>query len=202
MTDIVTDKVLALREYYRKYREEHRDKVNAAFKKWYNSNKKTHLERTNKWRDENKEVVAKKRKERYDSNPEKYREKRKQGYWKDPEKARESAKKYQAVNPEKVKERKCAWYEANPERNRTYSHNRRARVRNVEGGHFTDAEFQEVCKATGNKCLCCGDNKSQLTADHVIPLGAPHTDEISNIQPLCLSCNSKKGTKTVDYRNP
>jgi 5-methylcytosine-specific restriction endonuclease McrA len=51
-------------------------------------------------------------------------------------------------------------------------------------------------------CLCCGRREPdiKLTPDHVIPLDDPGTGYISNIQPLCLSGNSTKGTRTIDYR--
>jgi 5-methylcytosine-specific restriction endonuclease McrA len=118
-------------------------------------------------------------------------------------------KKYYAEHKEKI-----SGYIRNPEKDRKYyrthkqtfrnqESKRRARKNGVEGTHFTKEEFQTLCDETGNKCLCCGRTGIPLTADHVIPLvfQVPRSDEISNIQPLCLSCNSRKGAKTVDYRN-
>jgi len=194
-----------LTEYYRVYRDEHREIVNAASRKWYSENQKLHLERTTRWRNEHKEEVAEARKKRYAANTERFREKRRVAYWKNPERARELARKsnnkFLEEHPVEYAARKKKWYSSNLDRNRNYAHKRRAKVRNVIGGHFTDAEFQEVCEKYGNQCLMCGRNDIPLTADHVIPLGPPYTDQIDNIQPLCLSCNSKKGTKTTDYRN-
>ena len=173
-------------------------------KKWYNAHKEEAIERTTRWRNENKEVVAANRKRLYDANPEKYRIQRKESYARNKEKEQKAAldrlHRRMEENPEEVLKVKRKWYETNQDRNRNYAHNRRAKVRNVTGGHFTDAEFQQICEENGNKCLCCGRTDVQLTADHIIPLGPPHSDEKENIQPLCLSCNSKKSTKTIDYR--
>jgi hypothetical protein len=38
MEEIIPDKTLALREYFRKYREEHRDKINENSRRWYANN--------------------------------------------------------------------------------------------------------------------------------------------------------------------
>ena len=109
---------------------------------------------------------------------------------------------WRLANPEKNAERCREWKQNNHDKVMESWRKRRAIQLNVSGGHFTDAEFKQLCEETGNKCLCCGATGVKLTADHVIPLNvqAPHSDEITNIQPLCSSCNSKKHTKTIDYR--
>lgn len=66
-------------------------------------------------------------------------------------------------------------------------------------GRFTGAQFLALCIAYGNLCLCCR-KKRRLTPDHVIPLSKHGSNYISNIQPLCRPCNSKKHDKTTDYR--
>ena len=75
---------------------------------------------------------------------------------------------------------------------------RRARKLGADGNH-TFAEFLTLCRTVGFRCLACGEKKP-LTEDHIIPLLLGGSDDISNIQPLCQSCNSSKGTKTTDYR--
>lgn len=58
---------------------------------------------------------------------------------------------------------------------------------------------EEVYKLHGYACLCCGTTKN-ITIDHVIPIYKGGENHISNYQPLCLSCNSKKGINKSDYR--
>jgi 5-methylcytosine-specific restriction endonuclease McrA len=67
------------------------------------------------------------------------------------------------------------------------------------GGSFTLQQWTTLCNKYGNVCLCCGKHK-KLTTDHVIPISKGGSSNISNIQPLCLSCNSHKHTGTTDFR--
>ena len=75
---------------------------------------------------------------------------------------------------------------------------RRARKLN-NGGSFTVKEWDDLKKCYGFKCLACRKIK-KLAADHVIPITKGGPSYISNIQPLCISCNAKKYNKIVDYR--
>lgn len=79
-----------------------------------------------------------------------------------------------------------------------HGNTRRARKAGA-GGSFTAAEWKALCVRYGNECLCCKLIKP-LVADHVIPLSRSGSNSIANIQPLCRSCNARKGVKTTDYR--
>lgn len=77
---------------------------------------------------------------------------------------------------------------------------RRARIHGAQG-HFTASEWNHLCFTYGYLCLCCGEPKP-LQADHITPISRGGDNYISNIQPLCLSCNASKHTKSIDYRLP
>lgn len=49
------------------------------------------------------------------------------------------------------------------------------------------------------RCLNCGTN-DRLTIDHVVPRSSGGPDITENAQVLCMSCNSSKGNRTIDYR--
>ena len=91
---------------------------------------------------------------------------------------------------------------------RHQTHTRRARLLEA-GGKFTQKEFNDLLKKY-DACPMCARKWSDIplpkhkkvpwTADHIIPINPlprqkQGSNDISNIQPLCFSCNSKKGNR-------
>lgn len=54
----------------------------------------------------------------------------------------------------------------------------------------------KVFELSAYRCVNCESYKD-LTVDHIYPVSKGGSDEIDNLQTLCRSCNSKKGTKTM-----
>jgi hypothetical protein len=90
------------------------------------------------------------------------------------------------------------WVKKHPEHMAHLKARRYARERNAKGSH-TFKEWKELCEKWGNTCCQCR-KKRKLTKDHIVPLSKGGTDYISNIQPMCRSCNSRKW-KFI-YENP
>lgn len=70
------------------------------------------------------------------------------------------------------------------------------------GGSFTATEFKNLCNECGNRCLCCGRSDVRLDRDHILAVERGGSSNIKNIQPLCCTCNVRKGIKYIDYRAP
>jgi 5-methylcytosine-specific restriction endonuclease McrA len=90
------------------------------------------------------------------------------------------------------------WRKRHPDAVVRAAHRRRA-LQRQNGGDYTVAEWQALCAYYDWRCLCCGEQKT-LTVDHVVPVAHGGSNDISNLQPLCGECNSRKGAKTIDYR--
>lgn len=70
----------------------------------------------------------------------------------------------------------------------------------IEGSH-TKKEWEDLKNRFNNRCVCCGRGTDEITIskDHIISIANGGDNYITNIQPLCRSCNSKKHTKNTNY---
>jgi 5-methylcytosine-specific restriction endonuclease McrA len=77
---------------------------------------------------------------------------------------------------------------------------RRARLKGAIGSHTTQ-EWGSLKKLYRYMCLCCKRQEPEikLEEDHIAPLSKGGSNSISNIQPLCRSCNARKHDKHIDY---
>jgi len=81
--------------------------------------------------------------------------------------------------------------------NRIWSH------RTKSGGYISGTLRYEVLKRAKFHCELCGipaDQKA-LEVDHIIPRNQGGSDDLSNLQALCYSCNAmKRGRDDTDFR--
>jgi hypothetical protein len=77
---------------------------------------------------------------------------------------------------------------------------RRLRLMVARGkGKHKQWEWKQLCREFGNRCVCCGQKSKKLQKDHILPISYGGSDLISNIQPLCGSCNASKGSDSFDW---
>jgi len=99
------------------------------------------------------------------------------------------------------------WKHNHPERAAALNSARRRRQRaarvGVEGD-LTVGAWAKVKRAFDHTCLWCGAKEPEivLSMDHIVPLSMGGRHSAENIQPLCVSCNSRKGVQTLDFRVP
>jgi len=62
--------------------------------------------------------------------------------------------------------------------------------------HISAATKKIVFTRDGGRCLCCGSTQS-LEYDHIIPFSCGGSNDATNIQLLCKSCNRSKSNSCV-----
>lgn len=103
---------------------------------------------------------------------------------------RDYYRKWRNRNRKKVRETSRLRKRANPDIAALHENRRRIRKLGNGGSHTID-EWNLVKKSQKHRCLKC-KKKKYLTRDHIKPISKGGSDDISNIQGLCKSCNCKK----------
>lgn len=126
-------------------------------------------------------------------------------------------KEWRNKNKDRCRERSGRWIEKNrnlanartrlyrknnPDKAAAWDRKKRA-CRKKAIGSFSSQEWNDLKTRLGSKCLRCMKQEPEikLTVDHIVPLARGGTNFISNIQPLCGTCNSSKGPKIINYRS-
>lgn len=163
--------------------------------------KACYRKRFHAWREKNLERQRAYERAYREANREKLRVYDREHYLRNRERHNELIRRAYRIDPERKTSRIRAYLKANPGVAAAKSNRRRAREHAAEGSH-TVAEWQALKAHYDYTCLCCGrrEPEVELTRDHIIALDNGGSDDISNIQPLCRSCNGAKGAQTVDYR--
>lgn len=137
-------------------------------------------------------------------------------YQKNREKIATYAAEYRLLNRDAILAAKRDWHERNRNRSNAKmrenyeankaayikrAYERKGRVRKAPGSH-TFGEIVSLWHKQGGKCVYCEgslgghpENTHLYHRDHFVPLSKGGSDDISNIQLLCPSCNLSKSNK-------
>lgn len=199
--------------YFAPIRRTCRECVLAYQASWRESRRDVSNQQALEYRSERREILNQKSKSYYQQHSERLRKRIAGWYWRNHSRISAKRKQYYAENRDILLKEKAEWRDKNRERYREtarrecrrnflryrwLSQVRRARVAGATGTHTND-EWFALCEYYKNKCLCCGTT-DRLTQDHIVPIARGGSDYIDNIQPLCMTCNLKKGARTIDYR--
>ena len=96
--------------------------------------------------------------------------------------------------------RASAWAKANPEARRASFYNRLAMKKRV-GGKHTAADIKRLFRLQRGKCACCHVSIADgYHVDHIQPLALGGSNDKTNLQLLCPTCNTKKSAKhPIDF---
>ncbi len=85
--------------------------------------------------------------------------------------------------------------------NKLYLNRQRLLTKKNAMGAHTLIEWQNLKRKYNYMCLCCKQFEPEITlsVDHIVPLSKGGSDFITNIQPLCRSCNSRKYDKIINF---
>lgn len=89
----------------------------------------------------------------------------------------------------------CRWAKQNPLKHALVARRRRLRLRKAVGSH-TYEQILDLLKKQHSRCASCLISIGQkFEVDHIVAVSKGGSDDISNIQLLCVSCNRKKNAK-------
>lgn len=129
---------------------------------------------------------------------------------KDPTGHRAEVKRWKEKNPEWVKAYMAGWSAANHElkralhkkwRDENREHvrrygrddmRRRRGAKGINGGSYTPADIEAIRERQEGKCAACRCEPEKLQIDHILAVTKGGTNDPSNIQLLCKSCNVSK----------
>lgn len=103
--------------------------------------------------------------------------------------------KYREKNLEKIRKKGRDYSKANPHKMSAIARNRRARILGG-GGKHTPEQIKAMLEKQKKKCINCKKSiAKKYHVDHIMPIAKGGSNDISNIQLLCPTCNHKKNAK-------
>jgi 5-methylcytosine-specific restriction endonuclease McrA len=135
----------------------------------------------------------------YAQNRERLKRIRQKWYLQNKEKHNARSLAYYRENQEAVREMNRRWAAEHPDKMRGYvaaSDARRRAAKLGSAGHWTEKDVQEIFRRQRGMCAVC---RCKLTKsfhrDHIVALASGGSNDKTNLQLLCKSCNCRKHAK-------
>ena len=111
---------------------------------------------------------------------------------------REKIIAYRQKEDVKEKKRQYEKSEYQKRKHRERQNRRRLRKKNIDTRVIS---IKDMNKILNSKCIVCSSEKN-ICLDHIIPIVKGGRHSIGNLQPLCISCNSrKKDLFMIQFKN-
>jgi len=162
----------------REWRRANPDRAKATDRRWREANREKRKAAWRAWADRNREKLRARDRNR-SRKP-------------DPEARRRTSREWRRRNPEAVREQTRNWRRRNKQRARDQVQRRRALQSAAQTFHLTERDLRHLADAV---CLGCGSHADSV--DHITPLSRGGSHGVGNLAPMCRTCNSSKGAKTI-----
>lgn len=190
------------RDCYREYARQHKDRMDAARKKWEVLHRESAKENRRRYFQSHKAECYLRQRQRYREHPERVRESNRLYRIKAKEHRKQLHDDYYRLNRDRIAEYCREFRLTHRELYRQYAQARRTRKMCLPSTlQFQD--WLECLEYFSYSCAYCGSSFGTLTQDHVIPIVSGGGYTVDNIVPACCSCNSSKNAKefTEWYRS-
>lgn len=108
------------------------------------------------------------------------------------------SREHYAKNRDRAREVSREWEKLNRPARSLITRRRKLKLSTIN--ELSPGEWESVVAECRNRCIVPECGNSPVTMDHVVPLSKGGRHHTSNLQPLCLSCNDRKGVRDTDYR--
>jgi predicted restriction endonuclease len=182
----------------KRWREKHPELVMERNRAYHEHHKQEDKVRAKAWKQVNQEKVKAQGRIRRQTQRESINANNRAWRKANPGKVSATGRAWYIRNTKRVADRMRKWRHTNPDKVSAHNKRRRAQRKNAPINTLTAQEWLLIQEHYDHRCIYCGKRrKGKLTQEHVQPLSQGGSHHLQNIVPACLSCNSKRGNRTL-----